>query len=146
MGKELGRAVEDEAALVEDGDAVVELEVAEAVGDGEYRAARAVVGEAVEEMDDFVLGFGIEAAGDLVAEQEDGRLAISMASASRRFWPPESTPVRRSAISSRPASRRISPARCWRVSRSRPPTRRRRAVSMLSATVRRSKEMPNCGT
>jgi hypothetical protein len=72
MGEELWGAVEEEAAFVEDDNAVVKVEEAEAVGDGEDRAARATGGEAVHQLDDLVLGFGVEAAGDFVAKEEDG--------------------------------------------------------------------------
>jgi hypothetical protein len=60
-----------DVTLAEDEDAIVEGEVGEAVGDGEDDAALGA-GEFVHELDDFGLGFGVETAGDFVAEQEAG--------------------------------------------------------------------------
>ena len=61
----------DDAALVQDEDGVVELEVAEAVGDVDDDALVVRCGELVQEVDDLALGFRVEPAGDLVAEEEE---------------------------------------------------------------------------
>ena len=58
-----------DVTLAEDEDAIVEGEVGETVGDGEDDASFCA-GEFMHELDDFGLGFGVETAGDFVAEQE----------------------------------------------------------------------------
>ena len=60
MGELFGRAVEGDAAFVEDEDGVVEFEVGEGVGDGEDDAA-VFAREVVEEADDFAFGAWVEA-------------------------------------------------------------------------------------
>ncbi len=72
MGEEGGRAVVDEAAAVHDEDAVKGFEAGEAVGDVDDDAAGVLAGEEAEEVGDLALGFGVEAAGDFVAEEQAG--------------------------------------------------------------------------
>ncbi len=70
MRQQIGRAVIDEPALVEDGNAVVKLEMPQAVGDGEHRSPRAIRGEPPQQVDNLILGLRVEPAGNLVAQQQ----------------------------------------------------------------------------
>ncbi len=83
--------LEAEPALVQQDDGVAEPQVADRVRDQHDRLVQGV-GEVLEPDHELVLGVGIEAAGQLV-EQEEGRSPMSSsASAMRRIWPPESVP------------------------------------------------------
>lgn len=69
MEQEVWWAVVDEPAAVEQRDGVVEVDVPEAMGDVEDEPA-GIERELAHEVDEVVFGLGVEAAGDLVAEQQ----------------------------------------------------------------------------
>lgn len=72
MGESAGRTVVDDAAFVQHEDGVVEGKVAEVVGNVDDDAVAVGAGEVVKELGDLTFGFGIESAGDFVAEKQGG--------------------------------------------------------------------------
>jgi hypothetical protein len=71
MGQQAGRAVVGQAAAVQHQDRIVQVDVRQAVGHVDHQPL-VLARQGVHQVDDLLLGFRVEAAGDLVAEQQGG--------------------------------------------------------------------------